>query len=142
MRRFFVNLKRLIKWIPVIWNDRDDEGTDLLLIIKLKLDTLYEEYSKPDTIVDPKPILEDLTEARRLLDILIEDDFEEILANKHEYTFEDSTPGERGVFFTFYTEERDEDIGRRKFYEDVMKLTEKTKSEFFSILSKYDTWWQ
>lgn len=142
MKRFFRNLRRLFDWIPIIWNDGDDEGTDLLLIIKKKLDTLYEEYSKPDTIVNPKPILKDLSEARRLLDILIEDDFEEIIANEHQYTLEDSTPGERAIFFTFYTEERDESTGRRKFYDDVKELTEKTKSEFFSILSKYDTWWQ
>jgi hypothetical protein len=36
-REFFYNIKRIIEWIPILWNDRDWDYGYLLLILEFKL---------------------------------------------------------------------------------------------------------
>ena len=37
IRMFFANIKRVIKWLPVIWNDRDWDHTFILKILQFKI---------------------------------------------------------------------------------------------------------
>lgn len=49
MSRIIANIKRCIKWIPIIWNDREYDFTYFLSIIEFKLAQMFEFYEYGNT---------------------------------------------------------------------------------------------
>lgn len=52
--RYFINsIKNLIKWLPIIWKDRDWDHAYVEDILLFKLNNMYKRFSNPDsTYVD------------------------------------------------------------------------------------------
>ena len=52
--RYFKNsIKNLIKWFPIIWNDRDWDSVYIEEMLLFKLNNMYKRFSNPDaTYVD------------------------------------------------------------------------------------------
>ncbi len=46
IRYFFSNLKRLIQWIPIIWNDRDWDSSFLFSIMSYKISRIRKSIGK------------------------------------------------------------------------------------------------
>ena len=60
VKRFLYRLKRLLDWLPVIWNDRDFDYAFLLEIIQYKLRKMQEwfESDKPNVESAPQTAME------------------------------------------------------------------------------------
>ena len=52
--RYFINsVKNLIKWFPIIWNDRDWDSVYIEEMLLFKLNNMYKRFSNPNaTYVD------------------------------------------------------------------------------------------
>lgn len=50
MKQLINNIKRIYRWLPVIWSDRDWDSSFLTKIILFKLQQMWEYYSNSDNV--------------------------------------------------------------------------------------------
>lgn len=89
MRHFLYNLKygikNLFKYFKIIWNDRHWDYSFILILLKFKLETIKNSYSKKHHSTDVPYQLKYINICIILLDRLIENNFlEEELNNLYE----------------------------------------------------------
>lgn len=83
IRRQYWNIERVIRWIPVIWNDREFDHTYLLELISFKLGRMEKFYrSKYAMCVDSEKNAEEIHVCKALCDRLIADDYHDMLGRK------------------------------------------------------------
>jgi len=81
IKRLFWNIKRLIKWVPVIWNNFDFDWVYLIKVMQTKLKTMEEFYAN-DRItmsVGAKKHAKNIKICRILCDRLITDEYTDCL---------------------------------------------------------------
>lgn len=134
MRHFLYNLKygikNLFKYFKVIWNDRHWDYSFILILLKFKLETIKNSYSKKHYSTDVPYQLKYINICIILLDRLIENNFlEEELNNLYE--------GKEFLEFNENNIPKINDIWnrqsiiRKKHMKLLMKILE----------SRIETWW-
>jgi hypothetical protein len=74
MKKIINNIKRIIKWTPVIWKDRDWDYVYLYQIIYKKLDTMEDFFRSDKTMtMDSLNTAEEIREAKKILKRMIEE---------------------------------------------------------------------
>jgi hypothetical protein len=71
LRTFIKNIKRLIKWTPVIWNDREWDQDYLYAILEFKIKNMQEFYESGQSNTCQESVNEtisEMKEIRRLID--------------------------------------------------------------------------
>lgn len=56
IKHFFYRVKRLLDWLPVIWNDCDFDYAFLLEILQFKLRKMYEWFNSDKPNVESAPV--------------------------------------------------------------------------------------
>ena len=109
-------IKNLIKWFPLIYNDRDFDHGYLYDILYFKLDNMQKFFESDNTYsVDAKLYGEQIKECKELLKRI-----------KDETIYDEYWDGED---FTVSTKE-------------IVKLNEEEKDKFWSLMREYiDGWW-
>jgi hypothetical protein len=51
MRDLILGIKNLIRWFPIVWNDRDWDFHYMMLFIKKKLEITQSRYEKHESVV-------------------------------------------------------------------------------------------
>lgn len=85
IKRLFWNIKRLIQWFPVIWNNFDFDWVYLLKIVRCKLKTMEEFYeSDKPNCVDAEKHAKSIKICRVLCNRLIADEYMDCLGLEFE----------------------------------------------------------
>jgi hypothetical protein len=117
IKQFIRNIKRVLHWLPIIWNDRDWDYYYIYEILKQKL-IATEEYIRKDGIhIYNKADADSIRKAIRLIEVV-----------QHEH------------FIDTYLSEGDwyNDEGMRKAIEDQ----DKARQELFEYLNNnIEKWW-
>lgn len=75
LRRFLSNIKRVFKWLPIIWNDRWFDNAYLLRIIAFKLRQDAEKYINEGHCLHSERYGHQMIVAANLCERIIEDDY-------------------------------------------------------------------
>ncbi len=74
IRYFFSNLKRLIEWIPIIWEDRDWDSAYLFSIMSYKIGRMRESIGEEDRHTCAQKNCRDMRIAELYLNRIVDDD--------------------------------------------------------------------
>lgn len=141
-------LRNLINWFTVIWNDRDFDGHYFYLIMSKKLESIEKTFSDVKQIhqIDESRlyILKYVKIARKLLDRIIEDDFntknEHEILDKIEHVFVESEDDPNLCELKSFNNPPIEVL--REIIKNERSRRAKTRKLFFMILEKrLDQWW-
>jgi hypothetical protein len=153
VRAFINNIKRLIKWIPIIWKDREWDQDYLYTILEFKIKNMQEFYESGQSNTCQETVdktIRDMKEARRLInrirnDVYLEEvsfEFNKKYPNyyKEAFTFEpiDGKKGNRLV--SKASPESEEE--HRECCNIADKNREDERKQLFELLrDKIEEWW-
>jgi hypothetical protein len=160
LKVIYCNLKRIIRWIPVLWNDRDWDYSHIYRILRFKLLTVREnqiEFQQwvSSNLEDNSKIIESgeirinrqLTVCIKLLERLIEDGYGLEEYRKHEEKWgkhiyqNDGLMGKREKVTTPELEAQ-EHTEVAKIFQDEDNARSADIKAFFKIFEKYhERWW-
>ena len=137
IRRVIRFIKRLFRWIPVLWNQEEWDFGYTYDILKLKLQEIRKDIEN-DKIHTEDCIKEELEQIDSVLDHLDKfrhwEDYIDIPVPSED--FERYTPLEDGCYSVNITKEE------RKAYEKARKFEQKHYNAFWNELKKYsNNWW-
>lgn len=134
-------IKNLIRWFPIVWNDRDwDEGY-LMILMQKKLEQMEKLHREHGHSENSTEIADEIKECLNSLSRVMEDDYTDEV--KREYTEdiermvkEDLVSG--GIV--------DSDINRATLYKFLLKEDELRKKDLRKVFSKdisnkINRWW-
>jgi len=85
LKNLYWNIKRLIQWIPIIWNDFNFDWVYLIKVVRLKLKLMEEFYESNDPVcVDAEKHAKSIKICRILCDRLIADEYMDCLGLEFE----------------------------------------------------------
>ena len=150
MSRFIWNIKNLIAWMPVLWNNFDWDYDFLLIIFKFKLDRMGRFFGSDDAIiVESEKVREEIVRCSEIVGLLINREYErrifegyyriypfygietvdvvDVKGNAH-YQLKEMPKEQRDIF---------------RYYSDICKKAEcDLKDELFMLLRKgIGYWW-
>lgn len=80
-------IRNLIKWLPIIWKDRDWDWTFLMIILSFKLKNMSELHEKYSVYKDYKKRSHDLKTASILADRIADEEYYyDVLNNKDKHS--------------------------------------------------------
>lgn len=83
-KSFLESVKRVIKWIPVIWKDRDWDEHYLIKIMQFKLQQMAELHMKEGVTVNRFETAEEILHAIHLLELTMMEDLHDDKMNEAE----------------------------------------------------------
>lgn len=102
--RFVTGIKNLVRWFPVIWNDRDFDSQYLLELMKFKIEKMSKLQGSTNSHVSTQRNVEIMNTVVRLIDKVVDETY------RHEYyDYFDST-------FKFVKVERTNNDPKREDY--------------------------
>lgn len=140
------NIKNIIRWIPVLWNNFDWDSEYLLDIMRFKLSRM-EKYFRNDAIIaDNEEIAKKISSAIYFIDKLCDGVYEDEAYKKYydEYPngtgfYETEIGGKRHFFLKPMTQEQ-----RKLFHEctdECDRFNRYYKEQLFKTLSEFQNWW-
>ena len=78
MWRFLQNIKRLIGWIPVLWNNYDFDGAYLLIVIEYKLKRMERLFREEGHCVGSGKSAQEMRIARLLIQRIVDDSYSDM----------------------------------------------------------------
>ena len=155
-RVLYESIRKVIKWFPVIWRDRDWDHYYFFILLHKKLEMMEKEFQKPNCwIVHPEKISSRIKIAKLLCKRIIDDKYCDIAFINHDkkwgktlisYGPEDKN----GCCEVFIKKENvitkeDEEIETKEFKKCIehQKYLEKQDIDYlFQFLSKHiQSWW-
>ena len=71
---FYLRIKKIIKWIPILWHDYDWDYPYLLLIMKFKLRYMREYFKNSGIAEDKEVCCIQIEQAEKIIDRIIDGD--------------------------------------------------------------------
>jgi hypothetical protein len=142
--KFISNIKRLIKWIPIIWRDRDWDSQYLLKVLDFKIEMMYNYINEFGIHKYKHRELKQMFRTRLILKRLMDDEYAEWQWKKLHETYGEWIIQEDGVRLEYETEDNKDQI---RVIMDKNRLDStylrKQDLEFLGkYLAKYiDGWW-
>jgi hypothetical protein len=137
IKTFFTGISNLIKWIPVIWVDRDWDYTYIYRILLAKIKHVRKYTQQRYFYVGNENDIKWMLLCEKLLTLLIEDNFY-LIDYKHKYV-SDNNPGSKYLNLKNISPNRYAEVRKHiltKIYEDKMN------SLLWKIIScKIKYWW-
>ena len=97
IKRFFFNIKRIIEWIPILYNNFDWDYYYLLKIISFKLKLMEKHFREDGVTMSAEKHANEMKSMIEICDRLIEDNYTEIpyeiAESKHDKDIEDFSKG-------------------------------------------------
>lgn len=75
IKSFFKNAHNLIKWFPIVWNDRDYDWNPLVKVIAFKLDSMSEFHKRHGYNVDADKVAQQLKDLSNLANKIATEDY-------------------------------------------------------------------
>ena len=160
VKDFFRNIKlgipNLIKWIPVIWGDRDWDQYFLYIILKFKLEQMVKLQLKYGHSVNSEMYANQMKTCILLLDRIVKDDYLMNALKPHEKKWGESrlnfkpVPDNTELYEGIYTvekvtnkkEKEQEDKERMRIYKNVDNLQKQDLDMLFKNMRKHiEGWW-
>lgn len=119
--RFVRGIKNLVRWFPVIWNDRDYDAHYLMVLMKFKIQNMSKAQESVNSHVSTKRNVEIMNTVVRLIDKVVDETY------RHEYyDYVDST-------FNFVKVERtDNDPKREDYYSMEEEITRDDSQDYIN----------
>ena len=136
IKQFFRNIRRVIKWFPVIWKDRDWDYGYLLKILEFKLQQMYNDSSKWHPIENDTR-QRHLKQALHDINILLNDELGDVVCKKQWDEFREKY----GDLVTWIT--KDEKTSYYIHHSSWSKcvsdeLAEEAEKQYFKIIQAVD----
>ena len=154
LRTFIPNVKRLIKWIPVIWEDREWDYNFLYRILDFKIKNMQEFYESGKSIIADEEVnktISEMKEVRKLINRVSNHDYlEESLKEfnkKYPSFIEESMnfePTEDGKFYTRVSKASQESEDEFKKASDISEQNKNNDMDkLFKLLrDNIEGWWE
>ncbi len=151
IRGFFANIRRVIKWTPTIWKDRQYSHEYIYRVLYMKLKTMEEFYKYGNTMcVGANKRAHKIMIAKNLANRLSYDNYLINALYFHDKKFEfrdvsewfEACPDKPGysVYVEDPNKERENSFRRCSKHSDYMQKQD--KEMLFSILTRYiEDWW-
>lgn len=153
LRTFIKNIKRLIKWMPVIWQDREWDQDYLYAILEFKIKNMQEFYESGQSSTCQEKVDETITEmkeARRLInrirnDVYLDEatlEFDKKYPNYHKeaFNFEKIEGSDCSRLVSYASKESE--LEHRKCCDIAEKNKEEERKQLFELLrDKIEGWW-
>jgi hypothetical protein len=75
LRNWFYQIKYIIQWIPILWQDNHFDWTHLLLILNFKLRLMRQKFEKVKNLVYLEKEIQQIKYAEFLINRLCQDDY-------------------------------------------------------------------
>jgi len=155
LRIFYKNIKRVLYWLPIIWNDRDYDQIFFFKIMYHKLLSMKKFFESDEALAVPaKKNAKDIDKALKILERIIADEYEENAFMWHDKKWGDiemsSVKLPSGNYKLNMTRENvitqeDEEKEKKEFhrcFEHAGKQTKQDLEYLFKIIQKYVLeWW-
>lgn len=150
MRNFINNIKRLIYWFPVIWQDRDWDHYYLTKIIQTKLLSMQKFYTSGNAwSVESSTVAEQIQECIIIMDRILEDDYNKINFLRHDLSWGELKIEHKDGHVEFTRENAYNDEHKQIENKMFMKLCEEEyelrkadiKKVFELISQNLEKWW-
>lgn len=140
--KYTAGFKNLIRWFPVIWNDRDWDHVYLYEILQFKLKGMEKLHRKWGHAVNSKRTANEIKLCILLLDRLIKDKYLNNVLKPHEKKWGD----DNDLFFnnkTSWTKLEEQELKeRRRLYKHSDYLLIQDIDMLFKTMNKHITgWW-
>lgn len=139
---FFYNLhsgiSNIIRWMPVLYKDRDYDHSFILRVLRFKLQKVSEYFKEHGISEDNDKNIGNIDHAIYLLDRLIEEDYcdSEYKALKDKYSEYDFFKDINNPKYKKYRE------GLSKIFKKASKEQDLDKKELFKLLNDHiEKWW-
>mgnify|MGYP001611730826 FL=1 len=144
IQQFFLNIKRVIVYIPTIWNDRDYDYVFIYRLLQFKLSMVRKRYENNDFFVGQDDAVKHLAECDTILERLLNDNYVE-----NEYDQFEEKWGEVIINKTFKRANVLTEEDKKQEREDVINLSKleddrknNDKKRLFEILNdNIEKWW-
>jgi len=155
MWQFIDKVKNVVRWLPIIWKDRDFDSNYLLDVMRFKISNMETFFLSNDThILSADKVAKDLKICKLLLNRLTNDDYYDIVFKNHDkkwgetkWEFVDDGKGLSRLLITRNKVITDEDKKRegREFlrlceHEEMLKRQD-IRYLFHIMNRKLRTWW-
>ena len=132
-------INNLIKWIPIIWKDRDWDRDYIFIILQKKLKHMEDSYRNRAYCKGSTELANQMKRCCELIETLLEDNY-----NEKEFIKHDKKWGR--ILFEKQKEDNEKrEIASKEFricLEKEDELRQKDKKELFEILREnIDNWW-
>jgi hypothetical protein len=84
VKNIIKNIKNLINWLPIIWNDKDWDYSYFLKIVEHKLKSMKKFYANEAWSIEAPKTVDEIDECLALIDKLLRDDYDYIFAEHKE----------------------------------------------------------
>lgn len=147
------NYKKLFKWIPVIWNDREWDYIFFLDIIKFKLKKDSSFYENNGVSVNSKKVAKQMKLCIALIDRIKNDDYCSDMLDKIDEKYGEfiTVPSDKPDCFILTRNKFDENDEKQKenYRKDIKKMVEHSdylrkqdKDYLFDLMKKHIfSWW-
>lgn len=153
LRTYIENIKRLIKWTPVIWKDREWDQDYLYAILEFKIKNMQKFYESGESTTCQEKVdetISEMKEVRRLIarirnDVYLEEatiDFNKKYPNYHKEAFNfEKIEGSKCSRLVSYASKESE-LEYRKYCDIADKNREEERKQLFELLrDKIEGWW-
>lgn len=147
-RNIQYGVSNLVRWTPVIWNDRDWDHYYFYVILKKKLESMLNEHTKYNPFEDKDVTIDYISTAVELVNKLMKDSYlsdslDKLEAKYGKVEYEHIPCKDNPGFIELVDKSSDEYIeARLKAYKEADNQRDKDRFKLFNILySKLDSWW-
>lgn len=148
---FRYGIKNLISWLPVIWNDRDNDYYYIYKILYTKLKHMETRFSCNDTEKSNENVKE-IKDVCQILERLMKDDYvkeewekfnDEFGTFEERYKVEEMNDGMYSLKYTksFETQEKEDERIREITKLEVERIEKDVNNLFDTLKEKIGDWW-
>ncbi len=145
LKVFVKDCKRIIRWLPTLWHDRDYDYSYILIILKKKIQFQREYIGKHDRHVRAQSDCKNMRIAEILIDRILKDDYIKVQrAELEEKWGQLEFGGPRGLYRTKVITEKDREQelkDSRRMYDHDDYMMNQDLDYLFKHLRKHIRYW-